>query len=302
MAAHGWRALAQFASLAHATVVLLPQFNARSYIEAIAIHRCTWLTSVPPMMAMMMRETDLMQSTDFSCVQFIRMGSAPVTQSLIDQLRAYFPKASILNGYGTTEAGPVVFGPHPKGVAQPELSVGYPHPQVSLRIQGGGDEGVLEMKSPANMDGYHNLPELTRKVMTADGYYITGDVFRRDADGFHYFVGRTDDMFVSGAENLYPGEIEKMLERHAAVEQACVVPVPDDIKGTKPVAFVVLKAGAAATEQQIKDHALAHAPAYAHPRRVWFVREMPLSGTNKIERKTTLQMALDRLAVEGPLA
>jgi acyl-CoA synthetase (AMP-forming)/AMP-acid ligase II len=216
-------ALAQFASLAHATVVLLPQFNARSYIEAIAIHRCTWLTSVPPMMAMMMRETDLMQATDFSCVQFIRMGSAPVTQSLIDQLRAYFPKASILNGYGTTEAGPVVFGPHPKGVAQPELSVGYPHPQVSLRIQGGGDEGVLEMKSPANMDGYHNLPELTRKVMTADGYYITGDVFRRDADGFHYFVGRTDDMFVSGAENLYPGEIEKMLERHAAVEQACVV-------------------------------------------------------------------------------
>jgi acyl-CoA synthetase (AMP-forming)/AMP-acid ligase II len=158
------------------------------------------------------------------------------------------------------------------------------------------------MKSPANMDGYHNLPELTRKVMTADGYYITGDVFRRDADGFHYFVGRTDDMFVSGAENLYPGEIEKMLERHAAVEQACVVPVPDDIKGTKPVAFIVLKAGAAATEQQIKDHALAHAPAYAHPRRVWFVREMPLSGTNKIERKTTLQMALDRLAVEGPLA
>jgi acyl-CoA synthetase (AMP-forming)/AMP-acid ligase II len=295
-------ALAQFASLAHATVVLLPQFNARSYIEAIAIHRCTWLTSVPPMMAMMMRETDLMQATDFSCVQFIRMGSAPVTQSLIDQLRAYFPKASILNGYGTTEAGPVVFGPHPKGVAQPELSVGYPHPQVSLRIQGGGDEGVLEMKSPANMDGYHNLPELTRKVMTADGYYVTGDVFRRDADGFHYFVGRTDDMFVSGAENLYPGEIEKMLERHAAVEQACVVPVPDDIKGTKPVAFIVLKAGADATEQQIKDHALAHAPAYAHPRRVWFVREMPLSGTNKIERKTTLQMALDRLAVEGPLA
>ena len=67
------------------------------------------------------------------------------------------------------------------------------------------DEGVLEMRCPAVMNGYHKLPDVTRKAMTQDGYYITGDVFRRDADGFFYFVGRADDMFVCGGENIYPG-------------------------------------------------------------------------------------------------
>ena len=74
---------------------------------------------------------------------------------------------------------------------------------------------------------------------TPDGFYITGDVFRRDADGFYYFVGRTDDMFVSGGENIYPADVERMLERHPGVAQAAVVPVEDEIKGQKPVAFVV---------------------------------------------------------------
>ncbi|OFZ90047.1 MAG: acetyl-CoA synthetase [Betaproteobacteria bacterium RBG_16_64_18] len=282
-------ALAKFASVAHATVILQPQFNARDYIEAIGKYRATWLTAVPPMLAMMLRERDLLERTDLSSVQNLRMGSAPVSQSLMHQLRRTLPNASILNAYGTTEAGPIVFGPHPEGISQPELSVGFPHPQVSLRLAQGEDigagEGVLQMKAPALMNGYHKLPELTRKVMTDDGYYITDDIFRRDEHGFHYFVGRADDMFVSGGENIYPSQVERMLERHPAVEQASVIAVADEIKGTKPVAFVVLRHGQRATEQDIKAHALAHAPAYEHPRRVWFLPQLPLSGTNKIDRK-----------------
>ena len=296
-------ALAKFAAVAHATIVLMAQFNARAYIEAIAAHRCTWLTSVPPMMAMMLRETELMNCTDLSSVQTIRMGSAPVSQNLIDSLRRYFPKALILNGYGTTEAGPVVFGPHPRGLPWPELSVGYPHPSISMRLvdttRRSADEGVLEMKCPANMIGYHNLPEATRRATTDDGYYITGDIFRRDENGFHYFVGRVDDVFVSGGENIAPGEVEKMLLQHPAIEQASVVPVADDIKGTKPVAFVSLKPGAAASEAEIKAFALAHGPAYAHPRRVWVLDTIPLSGTNKVDRNALAREAERRIrAVE----
>ena len=293
-------ALAKLACLAHATVVLMPQFSAAGYIEAIGKYRCTWLTAVPPMMAMMLRERALLERTDLSSVQFIRMGSAPVSQSLIDRLRAYFPNASIVNAYGTTEAGPVVFGPHPAGLAQPELSVGYPHPQVELRLAHGGEinarEGVLQMKCPALMTGYHKRPEATRKAFTADGYYITGDVFRRDELGFHYFVGRSDDMFVSGGENIYPSEVEKMLERHPAVEQASVIPVCDEIKGTKPVAFVVLKHGAQATEPELKSYALANAPAYQHPRRVWFLDALPLAGTNKVDRNALARRAEKEMA------
>lgn len=282
-------ALAKFASVYHATIILQPQFRAPDYIEAIAAHKATWLTAVPPMMAMMLREKALLERTDLSSVRNLRMGSAPVSNSLMDQLRRTFPNASILNAYGTTEAGPIVFGPHPQGIPQPAFSVGYPHPQVMLRLAQGSnidaEEGVLQMNAPALMNGYHRLPELTRQVMTDDGYYITGDVFRRDEHGFHYFIGRADDMFVSGGENIYPSKVERMLESHSAIEQASVIPVADDIKGTKPVAFVVLKHGKTATEQEIKDYALSMAPAYEHPRRVWFVTQLPLSGTNKIDRK-----------------
>ena len=117
-------------------------------------------------------------------------------------------------GYGTTKAGPIVFTAHPDGRPTPDLSVGVAHPHVSIRLVNGANndasEGVLQMHCPAVMNGYHNLPEATGKALTSDGFCITGDVFRRDAEGFYYFIGRADDMFVSGG-NINPGEIEAML-------------------------------------------------------------------------------------------
>jgi acyl-CoA synthetase (AMP-forming)/AMP-acid ligase II len=293
-------ALSKLACAAHATIVLLPQFSAPAYIDAIGRYRCTWLTAVPPMIAMMLRESALMGRTDLSSVEFVRMGSAPVSASLMTALHEALPRASVTNAYGTTEAGPVVFGPHPKGLPQPELSVGYPHPKVALRLvddngNRNAETGVLEMTSPALMVGYHNRPDIVPPI-TADGFYITGDVFRRDADGFHYFVGRTDDMFVSGGENIYPADVERMLERHPDVAQAAVVPVEDDIKGQKPVAFVILKSGRPLDADGVKSFALAHAPAYQHPRFVWFVDELPLASTNKLDRGALQRMARENLA------
>jgi long-chain acyl-CoA synthetase len=291
-------ALSLLACAAHATNVLLPQFTARAYIEAIERYRTTWLTAVPPMIAMMLREKDLLARTDLSSVEFIRMGSAPVSASLMEAIHQTLPRAAVTNAYGTTEAGPVVFGPHPKGLPQPETSVGYPHPKVELRLFEGdnrnAEQGVLEMKCPAMMNGYHNRPDV-RPPFTDDGFYISGDVFRRDANGFHYFVGRTDDMFVSGGENIYPADVERMLEQHPDIAQAAVVPIDDDIKGQKPVAFVIRKQGRAPSEDDIRKFALANAPAYQHPRHVWFVDELPLASTNKVDRGALHQDAERRL-------
>jgi acyl-CoA synthetase (AMP-forming)/AMP-acid ligase II len=174
------------------------------------------------------------------------------------------------------------------------MSVGYPHPLVRVRLIGEDGmpaaAGVLEIKCPALMNGYHNRPDLLPPI-TEDGFYITGDVFRRDPDGFYFFVGRTDDMFVSGGENIFPGEVEKMLETHPDVIQACVVPVPDDIKGTKPVAFVVAREASGLTEGSLKSFALKNAPAYQHPRSIWFVDSLPLASTNKLDRNTLRELA-----------
>ena len=292
-------ALSKLACAAHATIVLLPQFTARAYIEAIERYRATWLTAVPPMMAMMLRETDLMARTDLSSVQFVRMGSAPVSQSLMQAIHRALPKAAVTNAYGTTEAGPVVFGPHPKGLQQPEMSVGYPHPQVQLRLVDGdnrdADAGRAGDEVPGGDERLSQPARTCRRRSPQDGFYITGDVFRRDENGFHYFVGRTDDMFVSGGENIYPADVERMLERHPGVAQAAVVPVDDDIKGQKPVAFVIPKAGQAPSEDEIKKFALANAPAYQHPRFVWFVDELPLASTNKVDRNQLMRTAAERV-------
>jgi long-chain acyl-CoA synthetase len=286
----------KFAIAAHASVVLLPQFRARAYIEAIGQYQCTWLTSVPTMIALVAQETDTLARTDLSSVQHVGMGSAPLTQALIDKVKAIFPGAQVTNGYGTTEAGPVGFGPHPDGLPKPDIALGYPLPGIGIRLVNGDNldaaEGVLQMRTPALMPGYHNLPEKTAAVMTPDGYYITGDLMRRDKQGFYYFVGRADDMFACNGENVYPAEVEQLLERHPAIHQACVVPVPDEIRGQKPVAFIVLVPGASMTVQEVKDFALANGPAYQHPRQVEFVNELPLAGTNKIDRQALKERVL----------
>src|SRR5437588_11519200 len=103
-------------------------------------------------------------------------------------------------------------------------------------------------------------------------------------------------MFVCGGENIYPADVERMLERHPQIAQAAVVPIEDEIKGQKPVAFVVRKGGHALGEDEVKRFALANAPAYQHPRFVWFVDELPLASTNKVDRAVLHRMAEERIA------
>ena len=166
-------------------------------------------------------------------------------------------------------------------------ALGYPQPHVQVRLTGGlaPGEGVLEVKTPAAMTGYLNLPGKTADKIDTDGWINTGDIMRRDEQGFYYFVGRDDDMFNCGGENIYPGEIERVLEADSRVAESCVIPVPDDVKGHKPVAFIVVAMGHSISEEAVKQIALQALPAYMHPRRVYFLETMPLAGTNKIDRR-----------------
>jgi acyl-CoA synthetase (AMP-forming)/AMP-acid ligase II len=281
---------------AGAKLVLLPQFDIERYIEAIGEYRCTVISGVPTMMAMMLTRKDKLEKIDKSSVRMIMMGSAPSSPQLIKELRATFKNAEPLVVYGVTEGGPVPLGPHPEGKPRPLGSLGVPYPGTEAKLVGGTgpDEGELVLKNPGNLLGYHNLPEETAKRLR-DGWYYTGDVCRRDADGFFYFVGRTDDMFVSGGENIYPGEVEAMLQRHPAIHQALVMPFDHELKGQVPYAFVVPRDGARVTEDEIKQFALANGPAYQHPRRVYFLKELPLSGTNKIDRERLRRLVAENV-------
>jgi len=273
------------------TIVLLTSFTARGFIRAIDRLRVDMVTSVPTMLALVMRETAELARADLSCVTTAVTGSAPSTAEFFEQMHRLFPNAETANSWGTTESGPLGFGPHPDGIPKPLGALGYPRKGIEVKLVGGDEnQGVLHIRTPALMTGYLNREADTKKRLI-DGWYDTGDVMRRDENGFVFFVGRADDMFQCGGENVYPGEVEKLLNRHPDVAQVCVVPVADEIKYQLPVAFVVPKPGATPSEDALRRFALDNGPAYAHPRAVWFVPELPLAGTNKIDRKTLVERA-----------
>ncbi|HBU39013.1 MAG TPA: hypothetical protein DEB59_01000 [Acidimicrobiaceae bacterium] len=276
-------------------VVLLPQFSAGEYLDAITKHRVTMCSGVPTMYALVTAELQKTPNQhDLSSVQRVLIGSAPLTEALFDDVQALFPEALVTNGYGTTEAV-LEFGPHPEDLPRPKISLGYEHSSVQLKLVdpdtgAESNRGELWVNSKGVMLGYHGLPEANAERLT-DGWYHTGDLMHRDEDGWYFFVGRVDDMFVCAGENIYPDAVEQMLEHHPSVHQAVVVPVRDELKGQLPAVFIRSEAGVQINADDIKEYALKNGPAYAHPRHVWFVDEIPLASTAKIDRTQLIKNA-----------
>jgi len=159
--------------------------------------------------------------------------------------------------------------------------------------------GELAVRGPQVFEGYYNRPEKTRQVFDDDGWFYTKDIARVDGDGYFWMVDRSDDMIIVGGENVYPAEVEDVLYDHPAVAEAAVVGADHEVKGTAPIAFVVPEPGEEATETEIRKFALEHVAAYAHPRRVFFVDELPRSATQKVQRYR-LEDRLEEL-LDGPL-
>jgi len=268
------------------TVVLMRKFDPRRYVEVINRYKTTVVSGVPTIFAMMLQQRDLLAGRDYSFVRLATMGGAPATDTLIDAVAETFPSADIVQIFGITEASAALFGRHPQRAERPRHSIGWPIAGNEFRLVGGEDEnfGTLHVRSPGLMNGYHNNPaEMARRLR--DGWFDTGDILRKDPTGWYYFIGRSDDMFVSSGHNIYPSEVEVMLERHPDVEQAVVVPAPDEIKYRIPWAFIVKRAGSSLSEEDVKQHALKNAPPYQYPRKVMFVSTMPMNAIGKIDRK-----------------
>jgi acyl-coenzyme A synthetase/AMP-(fatty) acid ligase len=273
----------------------MPAFNAVQYIKLLDLYQPTAIRLVAPMMSMILRERNLLETIDTDSVKQIVLTSSFSPKKLQDEVRVFFKKVKQIDTpYGTTETN-VIFGPHPKGIPKPDTSAGYPVTGVSLRLD---DAGVLQVKSPAIMSRYNNRPELNGSSMTPDGYYITGDIFRVNKYGFYFYIGRADDMFKSGGEKIYPSEIEAVIERHPSVLLGTVVGVPDEIKGYKPYAFVQLKEGQTATASEIKDFVIKNVATYQIPREVWILNELPKTNIGKIDRKALTVLAERRLQHE----
>jgi long-chain acyl-CoA synthetase len=288
---------------AGASTVILPNFEPRRFLQTLSEYRCTHSSGVPAVFTLLLQQKDLLQSLDFSALKGLKIGSAPTARELQEAVEAAFG-VPVRESYGLTEGGPVMIGSPIDGSDVPKGSCGVAWPEGEVKLIGpDGKEsqsyGELWVRNPGVTPGYHNLPEVNRERLV-DGWLRTGDLFSRDDAGFFFFKGRTDDMFKSGGETIYPLEVEGLLLTHPDVADVSVVPVPHAIKGEVPVAVVVKRRGSAIDEKELKDYSMEKGPAYAHPRRVLFVDALPLNGAAKTDRVAVKALVLASLG-EGML-
>lgn len=277
--------------MAGASVAVLPTFDAIEVIRNIERYRCTYTQGVPAMYKMVLGHQDELKQRDLSSMRFLTVGSAPMPESLLNELANALPGVAVIEGYGLTESGPVLTL-QPRWGVRRQGSIGLPLPDVEVRLVGAdghdvevGEVGELWARHESNALGYHNLPEATLERFTDDGWMRSGDLVRADDDGFIYFCGRIDDMLNVGGENVYPAEVEALIAQHPEVLDVSVVGAEHPVKGTVPVAFVVLAPGSTLTPGEIKDHFMQNGPAFAHPREVHILETMPLAPTGKTDRR-----------------
>ena len=266
----------EIAFCGHATILFVPDFEAVTIARAIDKVKPNTIAAVPTIISRIVNDPVLLETCDFSSIRVIIAAGAPVTETLYAQVAVHFPNAKLVNRYGLTEIGPGLFHNHPDGRESPIGSVGYPLSGVEYRLV----DSILQIKSPAMMLKYNNLPPAS---LTVDGFYITNDIFRTDADGFYYYVGRSDDMFTNGGNNIYPRQIEIVVESHPNISECVVVGIDDEVKGARPYAIVTAKGNV--LESDLKDLVLAALPPTHCPKRVWIVDQIPLNTVNKIDRK-----------------
>jgi len=279
------------------SMVILPGFDPVQVIRSIARYKVTYMTGVPAMFTRILSQKEELSRSDVSSLRYAVCGSAEVSEELVADFQRTFPEAIIAESYGLTEGGPDPISNCRYGLIK-RGSCGRQIPGSDVKIV--GEDGVTELganevgelitRNPGLAKGYWKLPEVTKKKFR-DGWLYTGDLMRRDEDGFFFFVGRKDDMINVSGENVYPKEIVDVLLRHPNVREAYVIPVRHPVKGAVPVAFVVPSQAGGTSAEEIKQFYLKHGTPYAYPRQIYFLDSMPLGGTGKIDRAQLAKLA-----------
>lgn len=265
--------------LTGSTVRFLPRFDADAVIASL--HGATAMMGVPTFYTRLLDGPGFTRELAGNMRIFIS-GSAP----LLPQTFAAFAERTghaILERYGMTEAGMIASNPYDG--ERLAGTVGYPLPETEARIGGGGaGPGVLEIRGPGLFSGYWRMPEKTAEEHTADGWFITGDVATIAEDGRISIVGRAKDLIIAGGYNIYPREIELLIDAVPGVAESAVIGVPHPDLGEAVVAVVTTQPGAALSEESVRDAIAPSLARFKQPRRVLIVPSLPRNAMGKVEK------------------
>jgi len=271
--------------LAGGRMIFQRKFDPRAVLEAVP--RATAMMGVPTFYVRLLGEPGLTKDAVKGMRLFVS-GSAPLLLDTFAEWQARTGHA-VLERYGMSEAGMITSNPY-EGERRGG-TVGFPLPGISVRVVGAddralgaGEPGAIQIKGPNVFAGYWRMPERTREEFTADGWFRSGDVGQWSEDGYLSIVGRAKDLIISGGFNVYPKEVELVIDAIPGVVESAVVGVPHPDYGEAVTAVVVRRTGAALTEADVIARVKAEIAGFKVPKRVRFVEELPRNAMGKVQK------------------
>ncbi|MEM0079294.1 MAG: long-chain fatty acid--CoA ligase [Nitrososphaerota archaeon] len=286
------------------TMVLLPRFDVEQVLESIEKYKVTLFPGVPTMYAVIINHPKV-GKYNLRSIKFCISGAAPLPPEVQKKFME-ITGAVLVEGYGLTEASPVThcnpLDPTMKTVKVGSIGIPWPDTEAKIvDIETGtrempvGEIGELVVKGPQVMIGYWKRPEETAQTLR-DGWLYTGDLGKMDEDGYFYITDRKKDLIKYKGYSVYPRELEDILYEHPAVKFAAVVGKPDPIAGEIPKAFVVLKEGATATEEELMKFVNDRVAPYKAIRELEIRKELPMSMVGKVLRRVLREEELKKLS------
>ena len=281
---HGLFVALNVTMIAGSSMIFLPGFDADTIIDVMP--QATCLMGVPTFYTRLLKHNKLNKQRVKSMRLFIS-GSAPM---LVETHKNWHEKTgyTVLERYGMTETNMNTSNPY--NGERRAGSVGFPLPDVEVRITSNGralnigETGDIEVRGPNLFQGYWKMPEKTREELREDGWFITGDLGRFDSDGYLSIVGRVKDLIISGGYNIYPKEIESIIDKIPGVEESAVIGITDDDLGETTTAIVVNETTHGPDEDAILAHLRKSLARYKQPRKIYFRNSLPRNSMGKVQK------------------
>ena len=280
-------------------LVIMPRYKPDVLLELLVRERITRLPAGPTVFIGLLSH-EAFAATDFSRLRTAYSGSAPLPEETLRRWQAA-TGTPILEGFGQTEAGPVLtyvregaLKPGSVGPVLPLTELQIVDVETGTKVLGAGEIGEIRARGPQIMSGYRNRPAETAETLR-DGWLYTGDIGEMDAGGYLTIRDRKKDMAIVGGYNVYPREVDEVLFSHPEVKEAAAAGVPDSYYGESIRAYVVLKEGARASVEDLIAHCKANLARYKVPSRIYLVADLPRTTVGKVDRQSLRQ----KLAAEG---
>lgn len=282
------------AILGGTTAVLAPPFEPGAVLDLIERFRCSFTVGLPTLIHYLIEE-QAKKPRDVSSLRLVYAAGDAVPASLQERFQALFG-IPLLESFGMTECIPICRSNAVEGIRTG--SIGRPAPEIEARAAGPSgvtvpenETGELAVRSATNFVGYWENPEATAETLR-EGWLYTGDLVRRDADGYFWFMGRKKEIIIRCGSNISPQEVEDALYQHPAVLQAGVIGTPHPVYGEQVVAFVSLRDGQETSEQQLIEFARKRLADYKTPERILFLRDLPKGPTGKVQRRALKEIEI----------